>query len=164
MYKIIGADQKEYGPISADQLRQWISEGRINANTKIQLEGSGVWKSASEFPEFSTVLPVLPPPLHTAPISMGPTPAPAKVNLTAVWAMVVGIVTLLCCQVLGPVGIILGCVALSQIKKSPGQTGSGFAIAGIVLGILALILVVIGILAMMFTPDFLTNIQNSIPH
>jgi len=26
MYKIIGADQKEYGPVSADQLRQWLGQ------------------------------------------------------------------------------------------------------------------------------------------
>ena len=28
MYKIIGADGKEYGPISAEQLRQWLNEDR----------------------------------------------------------------------------------------------------------------------------------------
>src|SRR2546426_11491433 len=28
MYKIIGADQREYGPVSADQVRQWRSEER----------------------------------------------------------------------------------------------------------------------------------------
>ena len=30
MYKIIGADQREYGPVSADQVREWISQGRAN--------------------------------------------------------------------------------------------------------------------------------------
>ena len=29
MYKIIGQDGKEYGPITAEQLRQWISENRV---------------------------------------------------------------------------------------------------------------------------------------
>jgi hypothetical protein len=27
-YKIIGADLMEYGPVSAEQIRQWINEGR----------------------------------------------------------------------------------------------------------------------------------------
>jgi len=31
MYKIIGTDQKEYGPISAEEIHRWISDGRINA-------------------------------------------------------------------------------------------------------------------------------------
>jgi len=53
MYKIIGADGKEYGPITADQLRQWIAEGRANAQTKILLEGTTDWRPLSEFPELS---------------------------------------------------------------------------------------------------------------
>jgi hypothetical protein len=40
MYKIIGADGKEYGPITADQLRAWIVEGRANAQTKVLMEGT----------------------------------------------------------------------------------------------------------------------------
>jgi len=52
MYKIIGADQKEYGPISADQIRQWIAEGRVNGQTQVCAEGSQEWKSLETFPEF----------------------------------------------------------------------------------------------------------------
>ena len=36
MYKIIGANQTEYGPVSAEQIRQWIAEGRVNAQTSAQ--------------------------------------------------------------------------------------------------------------------------------
>lgn len=52
MYKIIGADQKEYGPISAEQIRQWIAEGRVNAHTQTCLEGTQEWKPLGMFPEF----------------------------------------------------------------------------------------------------------------
>jgi hypothetical protein len=52
MYKIIGADQKQYGPISADQIRQWISEGRVNGQTVACAEGTDAWKPLSAFPEF----------------------------------------------------------------------------------------------------------------
>ena len=30
MYKIKGADGKEYGPASLEQLRQWIGEGAVD--------------------------------------------------------------------------------------------------------------------------------------
>lgn len=161
MYKIIGADQKEYGPITAEQLRQWISEGRINANTKVQLEGSGVWKSASEFPEFATALPAGAPPTVGAPITMSMAPAPPRANQMAVWAMVTGIISLICCQFLGPLSLILGIIALSQIKKDPQQTGSGFAIAGIVLGILSLIIFVVCIVLFFSFPGAFKNFPNS---
>jgi len=38
-YKIIGADGLEYGPVSAEQIRQWMAEGRVNSKTKLQAEG-----------------------------------------------------------------------------------------------------------------------------
>lgn len=52
MYKIIGVDRKEYGPITAEQIRQWISEGRVNAQTQACLEGTQEWKPLGMFPEF----------------------------------------------------------------------------------------------------------------
>ncbi len=56
MYRIIGADGKEYGPISAEVLRQWIAQGRTNAQTRIRPEGAADWKLLSEFPEFAADL------------------------------------------------------------------------------------------------------------
>jgi hypothetical protein len=56
MYKIIGADQKEYGPVSAEQLRQWVNEGRINAQTLVRAEGETEWKPLSAFSEFADAL------------------------------------------------------------------------------------------------------------
>ena len=73
MYRIIGADQKQYGPISADQLRQWISEGRLNRQTMVLLEGTNEWKPAGAYPEFTG-------PFHQQtqlpPSQAGPTVAP----------------------------------------------------------------------------------------
>lgn len=56
MYKVIGADGSEYGPVSADQLRQWIAEGRANAQTKVQPEGSTEWTSLGTLAEFADAL------------------------------------------------------------------------------------------------------------
>ncbi len=53
MYKIIGADQKEYGPVSAEQLRQWLAEGRVNALTQVLPEGATEWKALGDLPEFA---------------------------------------------------------------------------------------------------------------
>ena len=55
MYKIIGADGKEYGPITAEQVRQWVAEGRVNANTQAQLEGAAGWQPLSVFPDFAAM-------------------------------------------------------------------------------------------------------------
>jgi TM2 domain-containing membrane protein YozV len=66
MYKIIGADGHEYGPVTAEQLQQWIREGRANTQTKAQGEGSAEFKTLAEFPEFHASLgisPATPPPI-----------------------------------------------------------------------------------------------------
>ena len=62
MYKIIGANQVEYGPITAEQVRQWIAEGRINAQTLAQGEGETGWKPISSYPEFAGNFPAAPTP------------------------------------------------------------------------------------------------------
>lgn len=68
MYKIIGADGKEYGPITADILTKWVADGRANAQTKVQLEGTTEWRTLAEFPELAAALPALAPlPAATSP-------------------------------------------------------------------------------------------------
>ncbi len=73
MYKIIGADLKEYGPVSAEQIRTWIAEGRLNAQTKACLEGTQDWKPLGMFPEFGfTTTPFVGnlPPIESGPVSI----------------------------------------------------------------------------------------------
>jgi TM2 domain-containing membrane protein YozV len=53
MYRIIGTDGKHYGPVSIEQLRRWIGEGRINAQTLVQAEGSQEWKALNAVPELA---------------------------------------------------------------------------------------------------------------
>lgn len=70
MYKIIGGDGREYGPVDAAQIQQWVSEGRADRFTRVQPEG-GEWIALSEIPEFAHVLAqrsqsVPPPPLAYA--------------------------------------------------------------------------------------------------
>jgi hypothetical protein len=66
MYKIIGTDGKEYGPITAEQLKQWIAEGRANQQTKVLPEGAIEWKPLAEIPELATAATIAPPPPQPA--------------------------------------------------------------------------------------------------
>ena len=53
MYIIIGGDGKEYGPISADDVRQWIAEGRLNEQTLVKAKGDAQFRPLEKFPEFA---------------------------------------------------------------------------------------------------------------
>ncbi len=53
MYTIIGGDGKQYGPISAEDLRKWVAEGRLNAQSQIMAEGGAGFRPLSAFLEFA---------------------------------------------------------------------------------------------------------------
>jgi hypothetical protein len=56
MYTIIGSDQKEYGSVTADSIRKWIAEGRLNAQSRAKAEGDAAWRPLAAFPEFAAAL------------------------------------------------------------------------------------------------------------
>ena len=157
MYRIIGADRKEYGPISGDQVRQWIAEGRLNAASRIQSEGSDQWKTMAELPEFAAAVP-----RPQGPIVIAPAPAAPAKNALAIWSLVTSIVSLVCCcGILAPVSIVLGAIALSQIKQNPAQTGRGLAMAGLLIGCFVMLLHLIAIIAAALNPNLLDSIKNA---
>lgn len=55
--------------MSAEQIRRWLSEGRVGAFTRTQAEGTPIWKTLREFPEFAADFrppPLTPPPPRAA--------------------------------------------------------------------------------------------------
>jgi len=77
MYKIIGGDGKEYGPVSAADVRRWVAEGRANAQTQVLPEGATEWKALGSLPEFADLLSLGPaasgaPPVYGAQAGLPP--------------------------------------------------------------------------------------------
>jgi hypothetical protein len=118
MYRIIGADGREYGPITADQLRQWIAEGRANAQTKVLPEGTTEWRTLGELPEFlATSQPITPPPMSTLPAP--PSARPDQVDGPAIALMVVAILGL----VLQTMGLVVNLIGPSfmTMRQMPNE-------------------------------------------
>lgn len=144
MYRIIGADGKEYGPISDAQLRQWIVEGRANATTPVLPQSASAWTTLGSLPEFSLSFAGTTP---TMVPSAGVTPSAYKSSALALTSLILGVVSLtfgLCCCYGLPfniTGLIFSLIALSQIKNNPERyEGKGVAIAGLILCLLSLAL------------------------
>jgi len=89
MYTIIGGDQKEYGPVTAEQLRLWVTEGRVNAQTSVRIEGTTEWKPLAAFPEFADNLRAMP---SSAPAATagGTAVVPAEVVLGRDYSLDIG--------------------------------------------------------------------------
>ena len=145
MYKIIGKDGQQYGPVTAEQLRVWIKEYRANPQTMAQAEGSADWKPLGSFPEFAADLQASPQPA-TAPPTI--TPPSSTSNPRASNKLPAGVC-----------GILLG--GLGVHKFILGYTGPGLvmllvSVLGFCLGgaaVMHIIGIVEGILYLSKTDD-----------
>lgn len=79
MYKIIGGDQREYGPVSEEEVRHWIVEGRLNSRSRCRHDDQAEWRTLADFPEFQPSLAA-----HEAPPPPIPGATPPPVN-AEVW-------------------------------------------------------------------------------
>ncbi|MFN7141975.1 MAG: RDD family protein, partial [Limisphaerales bacterium] len=55
-YKMIGGDGREYGPVTLDELKNWVREGRIGRDTLVARSDVGVWLAADKFTELAPEL------------------------------------------------------------------------------------------------------------
>lgn len=145
MYKIQGADQKEYGPVAAEVIRDWIRQGRVTARTLVQAEGVPEWRPLSDFIEFGSDLAAKqgsaaagPPPMMGA---VPPALPPKPKSGMAVASLVLGILSMVGCPIIASLpAIILGHIAHSRNRRSPNEYGGGgLATAGFVLGYVSFI-------------------------
>jgi hypothetical protein len=140
LYRIIGVDGKEYGPVTTEILRQWIAQGRANAQTRTLWENGTGWQPLGTLPEFAN--------LFSAPPAIAPTLAGTarKTNGFATSGLICSIASWCCCFLcygfpLNILGIVFSAIALAQINRHPERfDGHGLAIAGLVVSIVNLVL------------------------
>lgn len=56
MFNMIGGDGRVYGPVTAEQLREWILDHRANGQTLVQRDGEAQWQPLGAWPEFAEAL------------------------------------------------------------------------------------------------------------
>jgi len=155
MYIIVGADGKEYGPVGFEQMRQWIAEGRVNAQTRVRQADAPGWQPAAEVPEFSALLVAraATSASSTGRSPQGPAGGDAPQKGLAVTSLALGILAFPTCFLTGIPAIICGHIAHGRARREPARYGgSGMATAGLVLGYLSLVVVPIALLSAMLLP------------
>jgi len=89
MYRIIGIDGQQYGPVTADQIKRWLVENRVNAQTLAQVEGAPDWKPLVSFPEFALEAKA-PPTMPGVPPHLGAHPRAGSKIAAGIFGIVLG--------------------------------------------------------------------------
>jgi TM2 domain-containing membrane protein YozV len=126
MYKIMGADGQPYGPVNAEQLRRWIAENRVRAQTLVQVEGASEWKPLESIPELAAELKAAPASIAAPPVfaARASNKVPAGVcgillGSLGIHKFILGytgaglimlLVTLLSCFILAPIMHLIGLI------------------------------------------------------
>lgn len=148
MYKVVGADGREYGPVTREAILEWIAQGRANAQTIARFE-DGAWRPLATFDDFKNAFAVTTPPGATTtetPLIQTTYVAPdapafsgigsqRSTNVPAVLGIIFPIVCC-CCVYVGPIlGIIFSLIGLSQIRANPNKYSTGDSLPKVGLGL-----------------------------
>ena len=158
-YFIVGGDGERYGPKPEAEIRAWIREGRLNAESHMAAEGSQDWQPLKQFPEFAAELnpgaaaptAAATQPAAARPVQSYPQYAVVPKNRThpmAIAGMICGIISLpmTCCCYGFPfniLGLVFSIIGLVQTKKNPHEEGRGMAIAGLICAGLSLLSIIV---------------------
>ncbi len=139
-----GSPAGQTGPVEDHELRALIAAGSVVPETLVWRDGMKDWSPMGSVPELNGA-PVQPYAATYAPPGYYVTPV-APTSGLAIASMVCGIVGYLTCYfaaLLAIPAVICGHLALSQMRSSPvPMAGKGMAIAGLVLGYVAIALTV----------------------
>jgi len=103
MYFIIGGDGKQYGPISNEELRKWVVEGRLNGQSMVKGEHDADFRPLSAFAEFTDLF------LPKIPTQIGPS---TLTDASAVQAIKIPAIALIVIASLGILYYILNTVLI----------------------------------------------------
>jgi hypothetical protein len=155
-YTIIGGDQKPYSSVTADDIRRWIADSRLNAQSLAKEEHDTEWRPLSAFPEFADALAAssAPPPPFSSPTTAASGGRDAALQL--VKGPVIGLkVTAIIGLVLVAAGLVMNVLTLGgfqifsqqindpQMQKLFSSLGGGLGIVqGIIGGVVGVIVLI----------------------
>jgi hypothetical protein len=142
MQIFIHRNNQQLGPFTEAEIKAQLAAGAISLQDHIWWQGQSGWMPLRQSP-FATPVAGMPsmPPVPFPVSSIPSIPAQATSSQLALWAVICGLGGLLCGITMIP-AIILGHLALSEIKRNPALKGRGMAITALIIGYLWLLIVV----------------------
>jgi hypothetical protein len=149
----IARDGKQLGPFSLEEINRQLAAGTLSLSDNAWYEGAAGWMPLSSVPgvtgatsappPVSPATPIAPASPVVSPVATAPVVPRAPTEPLAIWSFVLSLVGLLgfCCggPMLGIAAVVCGHLGLSKINANPQLQGRGLAVAGLVIGYLAIV-------------------------
>jgi hypothetical protein len=153
----IARDGKQLGPFSLEEINRQVAAGTLSLSDNAWYEGAAGWVPLSAVPgvtgapasSSASIPPATSPSVTAVPPVADGAVAPTTIVVAApteplaIWSFVLSLVGLLgfCCggPVLGIAAVICGHLGLSKINANPALQGRGLAMAGLIIGYLAVL-------------------------
>jgi hypothetical protein len=153
----IARDGKQLGPFSLEEINRQLAAGTLSLTDNAWYEGASGWAPLSTVPGVTGAASASAATPAAAAPSVAATPAAAAsgpvvpttvvvaapTEPLAIWSLVLSLVGLLgfCCggPILGIAGVVCGHLGLSKINANPQLQGRGLAMAGLIIGYLAVV-------------------------
>jgi hypothetical protein len=144
----VAREGKELGIFSLEEINRQLAAGALRPTDLAWHEGAAGWAALSTLPGVSSApvsaapsgaLPPTMPVVAASPVAVVP---PRQSEQLAVLSLIFSILGLcgFCCgffMTAAIAGIVCGHIALSRIKANPGREGHGLAMAGVIIGYIA---------------------------
>ena len=141
-------DGRTFGPVSKSELDEWVKEGRITATSELRSEESGDWIAAGQiYPTLTETAGSKHSPSLFADggTTTNPYASPASARTQHHYTrphrgatiLTLGIVGLVCCQIMGPFAWIMGNNDLAEMRNGQmDPSGRGITQAGMIMGMI----------------------------
>jgi len=136
----VAIGQQQYGPVSEEELKSWVAQGRLGPADLVWSEGMNAWAPASSVAELGF------PPVGAAGATPPPFPPPAAYPQAhrggAILAL--GILGLVVCVICGIIAWVMGNGDLRKIDAGlMDPAGRGMTNAGRICGMISVILALV---------------------
>ena len=140
----VARDGKELGVFSLEEINRQLAAGSLRLTDQAWYEGAAGWAALSTVPGVIAAPASAVPQISSTPVAASPAVVipPRKSEPLAVLSLIFSILGLcgFCCGFFvsaAIAGIVCGHIALSRIKANPELEGHGLALAGLIIGYVA---------------------------
>jgi len=163
MQVYVHKNNQQLGPFTEAEIKAQLAAGTITLQDHAWWQGQANWVPLAQT-QFATTSPLaapaVPTPISGMPVDIQTASTGTQTSKLAIWSLVCACFTLFCGLLSSIPAVILGHLALGDIKKTPGRSGRGLAIAGLIIGYIMTVLNIFALVCyFMFLPQIMQIVK-----